>query len=336
MSALQADGAGGLPVTLACELGDGDAEPTWLIEGLWSEAAVGVLGGEPKCCKSFLALDAAVSVASGRPCLRSFAVHRAGPVLVFPAEDSHAVVRRRLDAIAAAAGLSLRDLPVHVITAAKVMLDSRDDRRRLEETVAAIKPVLLVLDPFIRMHAADENAASEVAPLLGYLRELQRRHDVAIMLVHHARKDARGARPGQALRGSSDLHGWGDSNLYLRRLSSGLRLSIEHRAAPGRDNIPLELAVHETRCALRVMDDGDASIDEPAASDPADRIIEALSASERPLQRRELKECCPMRAATFCSALRALIASHRVARTRDGRYRLSGDDASAPVPVPVL
>ena len=32
--------------------------------------AVGILGGEPKCCKSFLALDLAVSVASGAPCLR--------------------------------------------------------------------------------------------------------------------------------------------------------------------------------------------------------------------------------------------------------------------------
>jgi hypothetical protein len=323
------------PVTRAHELGDGDAEPKWLIEGLWSDAAVGVLGGEPKCCKSYFALDAAVSVASGRPCLRSFAVRRTGPVLVFPAEDSHAIVRRRLEAIAAAAGLSLCDLPVHVITAPKVMLDSRDDRRRLEETVAAIEPVLLVLDPFIRMHAVDENAASEVAPLLGYLRQLQRRHDVAIMLVHHARKDARGARPGQALRGSSDLHGWGDSNLYLRRLSSGLRLSVEHRAAPGRENVPLELAVHEAGCALRVLDDDDASIDEPPASDPAGRIVEALSESTRPLHRRELRQRCPMRAATFGSALRALVASHRVERTPEGRYRLPGEGASALVPVPV-
>jgi RecA-family ATPase len=122
----------GFPTTLASELGDGDVEPKWLIEGLWSDAAVGVLGGEPKCCKSFLALDAAVSVASGRPCLRTFSVHRSGPVLVFPAEDSHAVVRRRLEAITAAAGMSLGDLPIHVITAPKLMLDSSRDRRRLE------------------------------------------------------------------------------------------------------------------------------------------------------------------------------------------------------------
>jgi hypothetical protein len=313
-----------LPVKLAHELGDGDAvEPKWLIDGLWSDAAVGVLGGEPKCCKSYLALDAAVSVASGRPCLRSFPVRRSGPVLVFPAEDAHALVRRRLEAIAAAAGMSLRDLPVHVITAPKLMLDSPRDRRSLDETVAAIKPVLLILDPFIRLHSIDENVAAEVAPILGYLRELQRRHDVAVMLVHHARKDARGTRPGQALRGSSDLHGWGDSNLYLRRLSSGLRLSIEHRAAPGRDNVPLELAEHEAGCALRVVDSADAAPDSaPGKADPVERVLDALAAADGPSPADELRARCGMRAETFWRALKALIENGRIVRTTDDLYRL--------------
>jgi hypothetical protein len=312
-----------LPVTLACDLGDGESEPTWLIDGLWSASAVGVLGGEPKCCKSFLALDAAVSVASGRPCLRTFAVHRSGPVLIFPAEDPHAVVRRRLEGIAVAAGIDLRDLPVHVITAPKLMLDSRDDRRRLDETVAAIKPALLVLDPFIRLHSVDENAASEVAPILGHLRELQRRHDVSVMLVHHARKDARGARPGQALRGSSDLHGWGDSNLYLRRLNSGLRLSIEHRAAPGRDNVPLELAEHDTGPALRVLDNADDDEAARPRRDAPQRILDALAASSAAVPSNDLRASCRMRAETFWSALRELVDTGHVVRTSDDLYQLT-------------
>jgi hypothetical protein len=39
----------------------------WLVTELWSEQAVGIVGGEPKCCKSSLALDLAVAVASGTP-----------------------------------------------------------------------------------------------------------------------------------------------------------------------------------------------------------------------------------------------------------------------------
>jgi len=37
------------------------------VSRLWSEEAVGMIGGEPKSCKSFLALYLAVSVAAGTP-----------------------------------------------------------------------------------------------------------------------------------------------------------------------------------------------------------------------------------------------------------------------------
>ncbi len=215
---------------------------------------------------------------------------------------------------------------MHVITAPKILLDNPGDRRRLAETVDAIRPVLLVLDPFIRLHRIDENAASEVAPLLGYLRELQRRFEVAVMLVHHARKDARGARPGQALRGSSDLHGWGDSNLYLRRTASGLRLSVEHRAAPGRDDLPLELREYERGPALRLID-GAAPDVTNAKPNAADRILGALAQDPRPASARELRRRCAMRSSTLCAALPALVADGHVERTPDGLYRLA---ASAP------
>src|SRR5271165_517407 len=57
-----------LPLQRASELSLDSAPLTqWLVQGLWSDQAVGILGGEPKCCKSFLALDLAVSVASGTP-----------------------------------------------------------------------------------------------------------------------------------------------------------------------------------------------------------------------------------------------------------------------------
>ena len=76
-----------LPVQRASQLSTSGPQTQRLIEGLWSDQAVGILGGEPKCCKSFLALDIAVSVASGTACLRQFPVRRTGPVLLFPAED---------------------------------------------------------------------------------------------------------------------------------------------------------------------------------------------------------------------------------------------------------
>jgi hypothetical protein len=191
-----------LPVQPAWRLADCPERQRWLVEGLWSEEAVGIIGGEPKCCKSFLALDLAVAVAAGIPCLRRFAVARPGRVLLYPAEDALHVVRRRIDGICAAAGISLAQLDVQVITAPSLRLDLEADRVRLDETIARLKPRLLILDPFVRLHRIDENVSGDVAPLLAFLRELQRRHAIAVAVVHHAKKGAGAIRAGQALRGS--------------------------------------------------------------------------------------------------------------------------------------
>src|SRR5262249_40347624 len=119
------------PVQRADQLPAAPVQIPWLIQDLWTDQAVGILGGEPKCCKSFLALDLAVAVASGARCLRRFPVRRSGPVLLFPAEDSLSIVRRRLEGIAAAAQVSLAELPLHVITASSLRLDLTLDCQRL-------------------------------------------------------------------------------------------------------------------------------------------------------------------------------------------------------------
>src|SRR5215813_8918396 len=206
-----------LPVSPAWRLAERDPELRWLVSQLWSQDAVGIVGGEPKCCKSFLALDIAVAVAAGLPCLRRFAVPHPGRVLLYAAEDAHPIVRRRLEGIATAAGVSLRDLDIQVITAPTLRLDLAADRVSLQEAVANLQPRLLILDPFVRLHRIDENASGEVAPLLAYLRELQRRYALAVLVVHHAKKGAGNVRAGQALRGSSEFHAWGDSNLITGR-----------------------------------------------------------------------------------------------------------------------
>ena len=104
----------------------------------------------------------------------------------------------------------------------------------------------------MRLHRIDENVSGDVAPLLAFLRELQRRHAVAIAVVHHARKGAATVRAGQALRGSSEFHAWGDSNLYLRRdTDDRIALTVEHRAAAAIAGITLELAQRDDALALR-------------------------------------------------------------------------------------
>lgn len=310
-----------LPVVPAAKLPTRAPEQQWLVEQLWSAEAVGIIGGEPQCGKSLLALDLAVSVASGTPCLDRFPIARPGRVLLFAAEDPLPVVRDRVEGLTAARGLDLRHVPLYVITAASLRLDHCDDRDRRCETVAQITPVLLVLDPFVRLHAIDENAAGEVAPVLAFLRQLQRKHHLAVALVHHARKDAGRARPGQALRGSSEFHAWGDSNLYLRRRDPFLRLSVEHRAARAPDDLRLDLCANPL--GLRVTDT--APIAEAPAADlsPAQRIEHALATASAPLGVRDLRTACRIRSETLCATLDALATAGRVVKSAAG-YTLAG------------
>ncbi len=87
-----------LPVVPAAELDEPDQAGRWLIESLFPRSGVGIIGGAPKCGKSWLGLDLAVSVASGTPCLDTFAVVTSGSVLVYMAEDAGSVVKQRLAA----------------------------------------------------------------------------------------------------------------------------------------------------------------------------------------------------------------------------------------------
>jgi len=308
-----------LPVQRASQLECSGPQTHWLVEDLWTDQAVGILGGEPKCCKSFLALDVAVSVASGAACLRQFPVRRSGPVLLFPAEDSLAVVRQRLEGIAAAAQVPFGSLPVQVITAPSLRLDTEPDRQRLSRTVQEQRPVLLILDPLIRLHRVDENDASQIAALLSYLRQLQRQFQLAVLLVHHARKDSHSSRPGQALRGSSELHGWGDSNLYMRRKGSQLTLSTEHRAAPSQDHIPLQLSQSGSVVALKVVER--SSVEPEAPLSPTQRVRQALAQVREPIPVQQLQKLCGIRTAKICSALAELSAQGEVVRDARG-YQL--------------
>jgi hypothetical protein len=301
-----------LPVEPAWRLAERKEEHRWLIAGLWSEQAVGIVGGEPKCCKSFLALDIAVAVAAGIPCLRRFAVPRPGRVLLYAAEDALHIVRRRFDGICDAAGVALADLDMR--------LDLDADRNSLANTVARLQPRLLILDPFVRLHRIDENASGEVAPLLAYLRELQRRYGVAVLIVHHARKGAGNARAGQALRGSSEFHAWGDSNLYLRREGDDLTLTVEHRAAPSLAPIAIALAQRGPALALEVVEPSDSAAPAPTTLD--ERIAAALADIDGAMPFAELRTSCRVRAATLYERHAALTAAGRVAKTDQG-YRLA-------------
>ena len=308
-----------LPVVRAAALEVPAQRQTWLVEQLWTNGAVGVIGGSPKSGKSWLVLDMAVSVSSGTPCLGTFPVHASGPVLLYAAEDSAAALRARLETLSQIRRLDFASLDVRVITAESLRLDRTEDQGRLEATVLVHHPVLLVLDPLVRVHAIDENAAGQVAALLGYLRSLQRKTGVAIALVHHVRKNASPSGGGYSLRGSSDLYAWLDSFLYLRIHHDQLTLSAEHSSAPAAGPFVLELAQPSgnTGAHLRLISTG--SVEASSKEDPlARRILQLLSGATEPMTVDSLRTRLQVRNQRVVEALRQLLSQGAIQRLPSG------------------
>jgi hypothetical protein len=295
-----------------------DNPQRWLVEQLWGEAAVGMIGGAPKCAKTWLGLDLALSVATGTACLGQYVVPRAGPVLVYLAEDALPTVRQRVQGMAQHRGIALDSVDVHVITAPTLRLDREPHRTRLYETVRRYRPRLLLLDPLVRMHGIDENHATEVAQLLAYIRSLQRRLDLSIVLVHHTRKNAAaGVAAGQGLRGSGDLHAFGDSNLYLRRAGQRLVLSTEHRFAAASPPVYLELASADQQpTRLEVV----RELAEENRRTLQDQILEVLLPGTA-WTRGKLRQWLAVKNERLGEALAALEQDGRICRTQSGWQR---------------
>jgi hypothetical protein len=205
-----------------------------------------------------------------------------------------------------------------VVTSAQLQLDQQRDRRRLARTVQHHRPRLLLLDPLVRLHSQNENDASAISALLGYLRALQRHFELALILVHHMRKHPRYAQPdGQNLRGSGDLHAWCDDSLYLRpHRNQQLLLTFEHRSAPALD--PMVLAL------VRSEAGDDTHLEIVAAHTELDeqgRTLETeLLAALRhgPLGRAELRRRLCIRNQRLGQLLTQLLDAGRIVHTEQG------------------
>jgi hypothetical protein len=215
----------------------GTPAPVWVDSGGWSEGAipqrpwiargyllrgaVSVISGASSVSKSTLAVGYAVALALHRPFNR-FVPLMACRVLTYNVEDDAAEQRRRFSAVlrqfdaspAALAGKVMRVGPNDVGT-----LIARDPESRtlvltaamveLQRLIVEFKPHVLILDPLVELHTEEENDNTALRSIMAQFRTLAVQHDMAVAIVHHARKGASQATPGDTdtLRGASSIVG---------------------------------------------------------------------------------------------------------------------------------
>lgn len=153
--------------------------------------------------KSALAVGEAVAMASGRELLSGEQPVRPLRVWFHNAEDDVTEMRRRLAATLMHFGLTHADLNDNLFftSGRELKLQLARTGRDGPEIVPGVVDVLverlvadkidvLILDPLGALHTLPENSNEAANLLLGALREVAHRADVALMILHHAGKAA--------------------------------------------------------------------------------------------------------------------------------------------------
>ena len=97
-------------------------------------------------------------------------------------------------------------------------------------------------------------------------------------------------------------------------------MTVEHRAAPGLADIPIELADDGHGAALRLQEPTDTP---PQRETPEQRIMQILADAETPLSQTQIRQRAAARNATVSATLHTLIADGRIERAPRSCYRLT-------------
>ncbi|GAB4371380.1 MAG: hypothetical protein Kow00128_19200 [Deltaproteobacteria bacterium] len=222
-------------------------EPAPIIgDGILYPGTVAVIGGASKARKTWLALDLALSLASGTPFL-SHAVPSKRRVLYLGGEGMEPKLKRDLmSAVAFKPGIEEADLDGlwTLATLGRVKIDSDAGGRWLFEWAMPFE--VIVIDPLYRFIAhGKENSHEDQRALQDTLDRLKGAGK-AVVLCHHLRKTGQEDHGAQELRGAG-LDAFADSVLILRRKRTATtdKTTLHYTLRNAPEPEPLELAVFE-------------------------------------------------------------------------------------------
>lgn len=235
--------------------------PLYVVDGILTEGSCGFIAGEPKCYKSWVGLDLALSVASGAPFLGEFRVVNPGPVLYIQEEDPPTIIKQRSGKIWLGKGTDKFELvpsethtevlwlppekqpefdpDINAYIQKGVTISDEAWQLWLDETLQEGmdgKPYRVLLIDTLMMTAGDveETRAQEMTTkIFKPLKTLARKHNVSICVIHHMGKADR-PRSGQRMLGSVANHAWSEDSIYLSRSGADdIRMEVESKTAPG-------------------------------------------------------------------------------------------------------
>lgn len=186
------------------------ARPSWLVKGLLPKTGVGLLAGQSRVGKTFLAIDLARALTSESEFFGCKVKERVG--VLFLCAEAAGSFWPRLDAARMhkmGPGTKAEDLPIlsgalnHVRDAAACIQEAKE---RLAEEHPGVRLGLVVIDTIAAaFQLKDENDNAEAAYAMKGLEALAQSHGVNVLGIHHFGKNAEaGVRGAAAWTGGAD------------------------------------------------------------------------------------------------------------------------------------
>jgi len=190
----------------------------WVAPGMLLRGAVTVVVGEPAAGKSMLMVGWAAGLVLGQEYGR---LHPVAPctVLTYNTEDDQDEQRRRFSAQLRSIGKRPADLSPGLIRISTdgigTLLSLTDGcltrtpaMEQLEALIDERRPDVVILDPLVELHEAEENDNTAVRSVMAHFRSLAIRYHMAVVLLHHTRKGSTGiAGNPDIARGASSVIG---------------------------------------------------------------------------------------------------------------------------------
>lgn len=178
--------------------------PTWLIDGIMPAGGLVGLYGPPGAGKSFVAIDIAMTVATGLDWM-GHPVER-GSVVYVSAEGGSGIgkrvlawlIDRKADPKQANVAWLIESIPIHADSEMMALLLNRI----IDE--ARVQPALVVVDTLARCFDGDENAQEDMGRFIAGVDTLRSELKTTVLVVHHTRLGGDRERGNTAFRGAAD------------------------------------------------------------------------------------------------------------------------------------
>lgn len=189
-----------------------DHDVKWLIDGWLLEAGVLMIAAPPERFKTWLAVDMALSIASGAPFLDHYEVNKRGKVLVIQQEDYGANLYKRFRVVEAhkldkypiepdysedggKISIKFNWCPEDLIffhPDGQLSLDNLESVNMLAKKIEEIRPEVVIIDPFYSLSTTDDYYATAAAQIRQFLKPLRDKYGCAFVFIHHSKKTKEG------------------------------------------------------------------------------------------------------------------------------------------------